>query len=64
MKKQYVISSVSNNQKVYYLQEYACFAAKFKTYYTSKKAVKEALKRAKICAGTQEILNNLQIEEY
>lgn len=64
MKKQYVISSISNNQKVYYLQEYACFAGKLKTYYTSKKSVKEALERAKRCASTQEILDNLQIEEY
>lgn len=64
MKKQYIISSVSNNIKVYFNNEYACFSGKFKTYYKSKKAVNDALQYARKCANTQEILNNLQIEEY
>ena len=48
MKKKYIISSVSNNAKVYFNNDYAKFMVKFPTYYTSKKSAKEALQYAKI----------------
>lgn len=63
MKKQY-ISSVSNNTKVYFNNDYSKFMVKFPTYYKSKKAVNDALQYARKYANTQEILDNLQIEEY
>lgn len=63
MKKQYIISSVSNNTKVYFNNDYAKFMVKFPTHYKSKKAVNNALQYARKCASNQEILNNLQIEE-
>lgn len=63
MKKQYIVSSISNGTKVYFNNDYAKFMVKFPTYYTSKKAADNALQYAKKCASNQEILDNLQIEE-
>ena len=62
MKKQY-ISSVSNNTKVYFNNDYSKFMTKFPTYYKNKKTVNDGLQYARKCASNQEILNNLQIEE-
>ena len=61
--KAYIISSVSNNAKVYFNNDYSKFMAKFPTYYKSKKTVNDALQYAKKCASNQEILDNLQIEK-
>jgi orotate phosphoribosyltransferase len=62
--KKYIITSLANNQKVYFNNEYTCFSGRFKTYYKNKKAANDGLQYAKKCANTQEILDNLQIEEY